>query len=445
MPARGVNLALMSDLPSLWERGNQCLHAQKPAEAVCFLTEIISVAPDDLYARMTLGLALGDAGHPGAAIQILGLLAERLVHQGYLLPAIAVIKHGLSRSPDEPRLVQLLHHLHIRGVRAKAGQLAVPPPLKVNRQPVQGATAASLLAMPLSDRLAQCARIGCELPPAGAAAMPQPMPLFCELDAQAFVETVKRLQYRRVPHGVKLLEEGAPGDSMMIIVSGHVSISKGQAVLCQIGPGAVLGEMALITHAPRTATATAATVVEYFELGREEVAQLSQYQPKVLQELVDYCRRRLLLNLLRTSPLFAQFDEESRSRLLEKFQTVSFSSGEEIIAQGNPGTGLFVMATGKAQVQIENEVGQTVVVGEINPGEVFGEISLLHNKPTTASVIAEGMVGALVLPVLEFRQVLHHYPQIHLYLQTLSADRLKASRDAVEDSGLVDPDDVVVL
>jgi CRP-like cAMP-binding protein len=60
-------------------------------------------------------------------------------------------------------------------------------------------------------------------------------------------------------------------------------------------------------------------------------------------------------------------------------------------------------------------------------------------------VLAQDTVGALALPAADFQQVLQEYPKVRPFLEGLTADRLKASREAALAGGLVDPDDVVVL
>jgi CRP-like cAMP-binding protein len=436
---------MADDVDKLWAEADHRLQNNMPAEAICYLAEIVGAQPTDRRARLMLAVALGDAGNPAGAIRIMQVLADRLVHDGFLLPAIVVIRHGMHHAGTDARLLRTLQGLHVRGVRAKAGQLAVPPPLKAKREETQAQTAADLLKLPAQERLATIAELGATLPAAGPAAEPMPMPLFCELETEAFVETVKRLQYRRVLAGTALMTEGEPGDSLVILVSGQVAVSKAGTELAKLGGGSVLGEMALITKAPRSATATATEDVECFELGRDEVAELAKAQPTVLQELVAYCRRRLLLNLLRTSPLFKQFDEESRVKLLERFQTITLQEGEPAIVQGATSAGLFVIASGNVEVQVENDAHERVTVATLGPGEVFGEISLLRNQPTTAHVVASGTVGALVLPSAEFHQMLQQFPQARQYLEGLSDERIKASYDAVSQAGLIDPDDLVVL
>jgi CRP-like cAMP-binding protein len=436
---------MADELRKLWDEANRYLQAGRAADAACYLAELVSLSPADRQTRVTLAGALAQAGDTDGALSIMRALADRLAHEGYLLPAIAVARQGLTAAPDDPRLLEILRGLHVRGMRAKAGQLAVPPPLKPKAASTGSVKALALMGMSLADRMERIASAGCEFPPAGASATPVPMPLFGELDTDAFLATVARLRYNRVPPGTALLEEGKPGDTLLIMVSGQIAVSKGGATLAQLGPGSVLGEMALITGAPRSATVTAVDVAEYFELSRADVGAIAKHQPTVAQELVEYCRRRLLGNLLRTSPLFSKFDEATRLSLLGRFKTISFAADETIIVQGEPATGLYLIASGEVEVKISNADGDMVTVATLGPGQVFGEISLIKNQPTTAYVTAKGTVGALILETTAFQMVVQEHPEVRQYLEGLTADRIKASRDAADASGFIDPDDVIVL
>ena len=423
---------------------DEALAAGKPADAICYLAEIVSQSPADRHSRMALAIALGDAGFPAGALQVMRALANRQAHDGYLLSAMVVVLLGLQHAKDDPSLISTLRRLHVRGVRAKAGNLPVPPPLK-SKAEVSLATAESLLALEGQQRLQKATEVGTSFPAAGEAATPLPMPLFSELEEDSFVETVKRLSYKRVPSGTEILVEGKPGDTLLIIASGNVGISKGGTTLAKLGPGAVLGEMALITGALRSATATADGEVEVFELSRAEVGQLAKGKPKIAEELVEYCRKRLIANLLHTSPLFKVFDGDTRYSLIDRFQRRGFKPNETIIEQGQPGEGLYVIATGEVEVSVAKEDGESVVVANLGPGEVFGEISLLKHQPTTATVRARGGSGALFLPRDQFQKVLDEQPHLREYLDSLSDDRLKASEAAREADEIMDADDLIVL
>ncbi len=427
----------------LRKKTDEALEAGKPEEAVCYLAELVAIHPEDRDTRLALAITLGDAGFPAGALKILRATADRLAHQGFLLPAMIVIKHGLRHAPEDLSLNSTLKRIHVRGVRAKAGNLPVPPPLKNRREPPKAASAEALLALEGQERMDAVTRLGTDFPSAGEAAVPLPMPLFSELDGDSFVETVKRLHYKRVPKETALIKEGEIGDHLLVVASGHVRIEKGGQALAKLGPGMVIGEMALITGAPRSATVVADEEVEIFELSRADVQALAQAKPKVAEELVEYCRKRLIGNLLQTSPLFKRFDDATRYLLIDKFQRRGYQSGDALITQGQPGQGLFVIAAGEVEVLVEKD-GESVPVAQLKPGEVVGEIALLKGSMTTATVTAKGRVGALFLPRDDFQKILDENPEVRSYLENLSDDRIKASEQATQFEEL-DIDDLIIL
>lgn len=422
---------------------NQALAAKKPEDAVAHVAEWVAAHPDDRDARMTLAILLGDAGHPQGALDVLRAMATRLAHQGYLLAAIVVIKKGLEHAPDDASLKECLHRLHVRGMRAKAGDLPIPPALNEKAAAKTSVTAKDLLALDKQARLMRATGVGTDLGPAGEASIPLPMPLFCELDKEAFEETVRRMHYGKIVKGTVLMKEGAPGESLLIIAGGHVKVSKDNHDLAKLGPGMVIGEIALITGAPRSATVTAHEDVEYFEIDRKDIEALAKQRPQIAEELLEFCRKRLIGNLLNTSPLFKHFDEMTRFELLERFQRKSYQAGHKIIKEGEGAEGLFVIAAGDVQVSA-GQGADAVKVATLKPGDVFGEASCLTGKPASATVTATSRVGALLLDRAEFQRVVDKNPKVKDYLKTLAEGRIQATNAAMTATEVTNADDLVI-
>ncbi|HET6344385.1 MAG TPA: cyclic nucleotide-binding domain-containing protein [Myxococcota bacterium] len=434
---------MSTDVATLRKQVDQALTERRPADAVCYLAELVATHPDDRTARTALAITLGDAGHPAGALKVLRALADRLAHGGFLLPAMVVVRHGLEHAPSDPCLLSTLKRLHVRGVRAKA-HMPSPPALKAQKTAHETATAAALLALSGQERLERATQIGTDFPPAGDAAVPLPMPLFSELDPDSFLEVVARLRYQRFPKGHRLLQEGQSGDTLLVIASGNVVVEKGGNKVARLGSGTVLGEMALITGAPRSATAIADEEVEVFELARGDVEQMAKAKPQIAEELIAYCCKRLINNLLQTSPLFKRFDDATRLSLVDRFTRAGFQPGQPLIEQGKVGTGLYVIVTGDVQVTSSND-GDTTVLANLGPGDVVGEIALLKEQPTTANVVAASRVGALFLPKADFQLVLNEHQEVKDYLESLSADRLQANSNVGQVEEILDADELIVL
>ena len=66
-------------------------------------------------------------------------------------------------------------------------------------------------------------------------------------------------ELRKVKQGKVLMQQGKPGDELFFMVDGVVSVDVDGNVVAELGPGALLGERAVLEGGNRTATITALT------------------------------------------------------------------------------------------------------------------------------------------------------------------------------------------
>lgn len=92
--------------------------------------------------------------------------------------------------------------------------------------------------------------------------------------------------------GAVLTREGGAGSEAFIVLAGEATVEAGGRVVGSVGPGDVVGEAALIEHAPRSATVRAVTPMRVLALSRGEFASLDHLAPSVHEALVDLVRER---------------------------------------------------------------------------------------------------------------------------------------------------------
>src|SRR5580698_4617634 len=112
-----------------------------------------------------------------------------------------------------------------------------------------------------------------------------------ELQALRFIA-----QERQFAAGQEIFQEGAPGDGVYFVKSGLVEISAGTSdrrVFSRLGPGEIFGEMSVIEHRPRSATASAAAATEVFFLPRGEMLTFIQRSPGLAFALLQQISNRL--------------------------------------------------------------------------------------------------------------------------------------------------------
>jgi CRP/FNR family transcriptional regulator, cyclic AMP receptor protein len=119
------------------------------------------------------------------------------------------------------------------------------------------------------------------------------VPLFRNLPRKALEGLGKIARSREFAPGQVLMEEGGGGVGVFLIVDGEVEVSRRGSVVATLGPGDVLGEMAVLDDAPRSATATARTPTRCLVIVRWDFLPSLKQEPEIAVELVRALSARL--------------------------------------------------------------------------------------------------------------------------------------------------------
>ncbi len=114
---------------------------------------------------------------------------------------------------------------------------------------------------------------------------------FEDLGADLIAEVARLLKPRKLPAGAIVMRAGQPGDCMFFVVTGEVSVQLPAGPLT-LGDGAFIGEMALITGAPRSATVVAQTDCELLALDLADFRDLAARHADLTSAIVGEARRR---------------------------------------------------------------------------------------------------------------------------------------------------------
>lgn len=125
-------------------------------------------------------------------------------------------------------------------------------------------------------------------------------------------------------------------------------------------------------------------------------------------------------DVLAQVPLFSGLPRRHLKKLAEHADEVSFREGERIVEDGEPGSSFYAILEGQAKV-----VRGSRTLARLNPGEFFGEISLLDGGPRTASVVAETPLRAVRMFKRSFEQVVTQEPDVASKILAVVARRLR--------------------
>lgn len=101
--------------------------------------------------------------------------------------------------------------------------------------------------------------------------------------------------------GALLTDQGRYGDVSYVIVEGTANVSMNGTYVASVGPGSVVGEMALVEHRPRAASVTAETEMTLVSFGIEEFRALLDRSPTAKEQVLALLDARSRANLARQS------------------------------------------------------------------------------------------------------------------------------------------------
>jgi CRP-like cAMP-binding protein len=93
--------------------------------------------------------------------------------------------------------------------------------------------------------------------------------------------------------GAQLTREGDPGDALFVILQGTIGIQRNGEVIATRGPSEFIGEIALLSHSPRTATVHAATTVKAFVIPGRPFRALLGRQPELQRKVFEALAARV--------------------------------------------------------------------------------------------------------------------------------------------------------
>ena len=92
-------------------------------------------------------------------------------------------------------------------------------------------------------------------------------------------------------------------------------------------------------------------------------------------------------DLLAKIPLLSGADPSTIAELVQRLERVHVEAGEVVVRQGDAGDRLFLVASGRLRVFVEDDDGPRVL-RELGSGAALGELALLTGEPRSASVVA---------------------------------------------------------
>jgi CRP-like cAMP-binding protein len=260
------------------------------------------------------------------------------------------------------------------------------------------------------------------------------IPLFSELNEQELQSLIGRLRVTTFQKGITICREGEDGDSLFIIGRGEVAITKqmpgGKEMwIRNLREGDFFGEFGFFTDQKRHASVKAITECEILQISHNELGKIVKTHPRVMEVLQNFFRKRVLDLFLALSPLFSSLTSADREEVFSRFRLLKAPEGTLLFKEGDSPNSLYMIKSGEVEIFTQNCHGKKVCLSTLKSGNLFGEISLLFNRPRTAYAKTTRPSELLELTKENLEACLFHFPNLRSAMEELSLKRLARTKE----------------
>ena len=134
-----------------------------------------------------------------------------------------------------------------------------------------------------------------------------------------------------------------------------------------------------------------------------------------------------LVQFLAEIPLFAMLEEEQLFELVRASRSRTLPKGSVLFFQDDPADGFYVVRSGSVAILLTSPNGSELILGEIRPGEFFGDLALVTGEPRSATATTMLKSELIIVPGGHFLDLLDGSPEMTRLLLTLTFERLYTS------------------
>jgi CRP-like cAMP-binding protein len=137
--------------------------------------------------------------------------------------------------------------------------------------------------------------------------------------------------------------------------------------------------------------------------------------------------------LLKHSSVFAALDEAENEALAFLAKEKSLVQDENIFWEGEQSDWFYIISQGKVKIFKSASQGKEITLSFFGPGEIFGEVAVLENKPYPASAQAITATRLIGIKKADFWEYMLKHPPIALKIISVLSSRLREAQSRLRD------------
>jgi CRP-like cAMP-binding protein/KaiC/GvpD/RAD55 family RecA-like ATPase len=173
------------------------------------------------------------------------------------------------------------------------------------------------------------------------------------------------------------------------------------------------------------------TRIEVLIEPKARMKSTTHFDPSVMKQFVESMLGQgeggaeAVGSTLRGIPLFSSISVDDLSSLSRQFTRRRYRKDEIIFHKGDFGSTFHIINIGSVKLSIPSEEGEDVFLAHLGPGDFFGELALLDERPRSATATARDSTETLALEREDFLDFVKLYPDLAVGILAVLAQRIR--------------------
>jgi len=116
----------------------------------------------------------------------------------------------------------------------------------------------------------------------------------------------------------------------------------------------------------------------------------------------------------------------------EYFEILQFNNNETVFHEGDSSDKFYILAGGNVKIMKHSVAGKDIILEIMSPGDVFGGVAVLDNKPYPASAQAMEPSSVIRISRQKLFQIMEEYPILKLEIVKYFSDKLRDAHEMLK-------------
>ncbi|GBE40857.1 cAMP receptor protein [bacterium BMS3Bbin09] len=137
----------------------------------------------------------------------------------------------------------------------------------------------------------------------------------------------------------------------------------------------------------------------------------------------------MIIETLNKSTVFSGLKDNELKKISAYFEETSLKNNETIFSEGDSSDRLYLLSEGNVKIVKHTAMGKDIILEVMSPGDIFGGVAVLDNKPYPAT--AQAMKAAKIVRIRrsDLMKVMDEYPDLKLQIVRYFSDKLRDSHE----------------